>query len=150
MISKIWRNQFEFGPVHNNPPHADRSFLDRHSLIAHTSVMDDNDDQLGGAGEACSATPLLFLLDGLLSQDEQRVDEAVEEISSMGCEVPEDSPCNSKSALCQVLTSLLDIYPELASMSSNHDGSLPLHFAASLGYVPAAAIVLSKVSLIGI
>lgn len=109
-----------------------------------------DDDQLGGRGggaEGCSATPLLFLLDGVLSQDEDRVDEAVEEIRSMGCQIPDgESPCTSKTALCDILSSLLALYPQLASICSNHDRSLPLHFAASLGYVPAAAIVLAKVS----
>ena len=101
-----------------------------------------DDEQLAGG---CAATPLLFLLDGVLSQDVDRVGEAVREIGSLGCPVPAISPCTSRVDLCEILSSLLGMYLRFASMRSEHDGSLPLHFAASLGVVSVAQIILAQV-----
>ena len=106
------------------------------------------DNSEDGLKRGCGATPLLFLLDGVLSEDECRVEEALAEIERLGCPCPpptSSSPCFCKEALVEVLSSLLSRYPDMAAFPSEHDGSLPLHFAASLGYVPAAKIILSKV-----
>jgi hypothetical protein len=48
--------------------------------------------------------------------------------------------------ICSVLHIALDVCPQLAHARSLHDGSNPLHFAASLGYVPIASIILHRVS----
>ena len=112
--------------------------------------MDDNDNGTQPQGAAVVATPLLFLLDGCLSRDEARVREALREIRglhgvSLSSATGASSPCECPEALCDVLRSLLSVRPELCRMRSEHDGSLPLHFAASLGNVPAASIIYSKV-----
>lgn len=121
-------------------------------------------------------TPLLLLLDGVLSRDEARVTDAMNDIihklrvysicsSSLSggadCEhsstrtpshsQPQhytqfiESPCTCAASLELVLSALLDQYPDLARIPSDHDGSLPLHFAASLGNVPAAQAILRSV-----
>lgn len=98
---------------------------------------------------AAAATPLLFLLDGCLSQDEDRVAEAVAEIRQLGVplslQLPSNSPCRDGAALCHVLYRLLHRHPAYCQYRSEHDGSLPLHFAASLGNVEAARIIFEKV-----
>jgi ankyrin repeat protein len=55
-----------------------------------------------------------------------------------------ESPCTSSASLCIVINALLNQYPYLAQIPSDHDGSLPLHFAASLGNVPVAISILQK------
>lgn len=55
-----------------------------------------------------------------------------------------ESPCTSPASLCIVIDALLNQYPHLARIPSDHDGSLPLHFAASLGNVPAAISIMQK------
>ena len=55
-----------------------------------------------------------------------------------------ESPCTSSASLCIVINALLNQYPHLARIPSDHDGSLPLHFAASLGNVPVAIAILQK------
>jgi ankyrin repeat protein len=55
-----------------------------------------------------------------------------------------ESPCTSSMSLCIVINALLQQYPHLAHIASDHDGSLPLHFAASLGNVPVAISILRK------
>ena len=97
-----------------------------------------------------TATPLLFLLDGCLSRDEDRVQEALQEIVEVmgpAGRMPAlaASPCVCPLALCQVLTALLAVRPDFCRLPSEHDGSLPLHFAASLGNVEVASIVFHKV-----
>lgn len=97
--------------------------------------------------ERCGVTPLLFLLDGVLAQDERRVGEALQEMKSLGClpSPPNISPCTSKQSLLEVLSALLDADPQSASVKSEHDDSLPIHFAASLGSVQVTKLILSKV-----
>lgn len=48
--------------------------------------------------------------------------------------------------ICALLHIALDACPQLARSLSLHDGSTPLHFAASLGYVPIANVILQSVS----
>ena len=99
-----------------------------------------------------TATPLLFFLGGCLSRDADRVQEALEEIveamESAGCMVPglAASRCVCSAALRQVLNTLVALRPDFFRLPSEHDGSLPLHFAASLGNVEVASIVFHKVS----
>jgi hypothetical protein len=132
-------------------------------LRENESMADQNDnDQPHSGGN--SSTPLLFLLDGVLSQDDDRVNEAVHEIQRLvpslqpaATVAPSDntalattatasaSLCTDSVQLCRIVTALLEHCPELASVRSEHDGSLPLHFAASLGNVQVAQTILEKV-----
>jgi hypothetical protein len=63
--------------------------------------------------------------------------------------IQESSPgtCTSATSLCNILEALLNQYPTLAQIPSDHDGSLPLHFAASLGIVPVAMSIWQRVRL---
>ena len=111
--------------------------------------LDDTLSRLEDEANPMTATPLLFLLDGCLSQDEERVQEALQEIVEViGTKrMPSlaASPCVCPQALCLVLTALLTVRPDFCRRPSEHDGSLPLHFAASLGNVQVAYIVFQKV-----
>jgi hypothetical protein len=120
-------------------------------------MAENNNDNEQLPPNGGSTTPLLFLLDGVLSRDEVRVATAVNEIAQLihphqlfpdgaNTTAAHESPCTSQAALCYILTCLLTHHPEFASMRSEHDGSLPLHFAASLGNVQVASIILSKVN----
>jgi hypothetical protein len=124
-------------------------------------------------------SPLLLVLDGVLSQDADRVAEALQEIAGVlpaaaalpvGILTPSDlmimmsaaaaadaadadssSPSSSPSpsssdALLNLVRALLEASPDLAGLPSTHDGSLPLHFAASLGDVRVASLLLDYVS----
>jgi hypothetical protein len=129
-------------------------------------------------------SPLLLVLDGVLSQDADRVAEALQEIAGVlpaaaalpvGILTPSDlmimmsaaaaadaadsdapdavadsassSPSPSSSdALLNLVRALLEASPDLAGLPSTHDGSLPLHFAASLGDVRVASLLLDYVS----
>jgi hypothetical protein len=98
-------------------------------------------------------TPLLLLLDAVLAQSERRVQIAMAEIKRTLLEngtvlrLPEadESPLRSFPNLYAVLHTLLDVFPEIARCPSERDGSLPLHFAASLGNVQVASLLMSKV-----
>ena len=106
-------------------------------------------------------TPLLLLLDGVLSQDEQSTVTALRQIEkldpSFRClqttqqtdpcaaaspDPKDDSPLRSASALEGIVERLLAIRPHLARVASESDGSLPLHFAASIGNIRVAALLL--------
>jgi len=105
-------------------------------------------------------TPLLLLLDGILSQDEQSTSTALKQIERLdpafqylqsietgsvtgSTPGPEyESPLRSASALEGIVERLLTIKPELARVASESDGSLPLHFAASIGNIRVAALLL--------
>ena len=108
-----------------------------------------------------STTPLLLLLDGILSQDESQARSAtsqmVDLVPSLGLEFPEkfnDGAEASSSAvlpwlrsterLTRVIRRLMEAFPLLASVPSKHDGSLPLHFAASIGNVHVARLLLEN------
>jgi hypothetical protein len=155
-----------------------------------------------------TTTPLLLLLDGVLSLDETRIRDAMQEIvyglhvgiavggvsggsgggavasilppvvseqqnhprhhhhhghssshdQSHNLNNPNSPPfqwniqessspgtCTSATSLCNILEALLNQYPTLAQIPSDHDGSLPLHFAASLGIVPVAMSIWQRV-----
>jgi ankyrin repeat protein len=118
-------------------------------------------------------TPLLLLLDGILSQDEQSTSIALEQIKKLdpslasittsGSENEKDdsddnddnlddspasssssslSPLRSASVLEDIVGRLLGIQPHLARIPSENDGSLPLHFAASIGNIRVTALLL--------
>lgn len=124
-----------------------------------------------------TTSPLLVLLDGVLSRDKARVSEAMQMIlheyrvvinatgnsahQIFGTETETtvdnslqhyrqptqdgtESPCTSSASLCIVINALLNQHPYLARIPSDHDGSLPLHFAASLGNVPVAISIMKK------
>jgi hypothetical protein len=155
-----------------------------------------------------TTTPLLLLLDGVLSLDETRIRDAMQEIvyglhvgiavgvsggggvasilppvvseqqihphprrhhhhhhshssspnQSHNLNNPNSPPflrniqessspgtCTSATSLSNILEALLNQYPTLAQIPSDHDGSLPLHFAASLGIVPVAMSIWQRV-----
>ena len=105
-------------------------------------------------------TPLLLLLDGILSQDEQGTDTALRQIEKLdpafqylqsiqtdsitgpSSSSEYESPLRSASALEEIVRRLLAIDPCLAAVASESDGSLPLHFAASIGNIKVAALLL--------
>ena len=108
-----------------------------------------------------STTPLLLLLDGILSQDESQARRAtsqmVDLVPSLAHEFPENvndgaeassssvlSWLRSTERLTRVIRRLMEAFPRLASVPSKHDGSLPLHFAASIGNVQVARLLLEN------
>jgi hypothetical protein len=101
--------------------------------------------------------PLIQLLDGVLAQSERRVRVAVTEITRMLLEHdgtilqlphPESSTLSCVMNLHAVLQTLLNVFPEFASYPSQRDVSLPLHFAASIGNIQVASLLMSKVRLL--
>lgn len=95
---------------------------------------------------------LLKLLDGVLSQDQQFTDAAIEQMQKLdpgfdagsGCSSGCDSPLQCASALENIVERLMKIKPDLARVASESDGSLPLHFAASVGNIKVAALLLKQ------
>ena len=108
-----------------------------------------------------STTPLLLLLDSFLSQDSERIREARARIRQIVANASDGNPAlkaaalapidnRSASSTCTLLQDvdmILAAFPNLASVASDHDGSLPLHFAASIGNVQVATRILSQVRL---
>ncbi|CAB9522136.1 Ankyrin repeat-containing protein [Seminavis robusta] len=94
-----------------------------------------------------ATTPLLLLLDSVLSQDAARINEARTRIRQLVIQANGQAPAPtnpSHFSLLQEVDTLLTPYPHLASVASTHDGSLPLHFAASIGDVQVATRILSQ------
>lgn len=96
-----------------------------------------------------STTPLLLLLDSVLSQEADRIRDARTRIREMVAKLnpalaARPAPKGS-SALLHDVEMLLTAFPNLASVESTHDGSLPLHFAASIGDVRVARRILTQV-----
>jgi ankyrin repeat protein len=91
-----------------------------------------------------SSSPLLLLLDGVLSQSEQTVNLALQQIQTIDPTLQNlgKTPLRSSSALELVVQRLISIQPNLARVSSEADGSSPLHFAASIGNVRVASLLL--------
>mmetsp|Transcript_27074 Transcript_27074/g.39615 ORF Transcript_27074/g.39615 Transcript_27074/m.39615 type:complete len:166 (+) Transcript_27074:125-622(+) len=87
-----------------------------------------------------TTTPLLRLLDSWMSRNDRQVQEVYTEIQTCipHLRLVHPSPTS-------VLQTLLDHSPSLATIASEQDGSLPLHFAASLGNVAVASMIYSKV-----
>jgi hypothetical protein len=98
--------------------------------------------------------PLIQLLDGVLAQSERRVKIAVTEITRMLLDHngtilqlphPDQSTLSCVLNLHCLLQTLLQVFPEFASYPSQRDVSLPLHFAASIGNIQVASLLMSKV-----
>lgn len=96
---------------------------------------------------------LLLLLDTIISQDVSEVRSAmrqiVSEIEATGIELNMrdlGDPLNSTDLLCRTLHALIVAKPGIVRIASSHDGSLPLHFAASLGKPQVAQLLLAHVS----
>jgi ankyrin repeat protein len=90
-------------------------------------------------------TPLLFLLDAILSQDADRTATAMKQIQDLVNIGPlQESPLRSASALEHIVQSLMMHHPHLAQVASSNDCSLPLHFAASIGNTRVAGLLLEK------
>ena len=87
-----------------------------------------------------SSSPLLLLLDSVLSNDQDQVHYATNHIHHL-C----GSTRPSVESLSEIVTKLLLHFPQMASVQSESDGSLPLHFAASLGEVTIAKAIHDKV-----
>lgn len=118
-------------------------------------------------GSLRNNTPLLLLLDGILSKDEQSTSVALEQmkqldpsLGSITFTAKDDddnddenndnydekdsslSHLRSASVLENIVGRLLSIQPHLARIPNESDGSLPLHFAASIGNIRVAALLL--------
>lgn len=90
-------------------------------------------------------TPLLLLLDGILSQDADRTSTAVQQIQDLVGGLPlQDSPLRSARALENIIETLMTCHPQLAQAKSRNDDSLPLHFAASIGNIRVARLLLEQ------
>jgi ankyrin repeat protein len=92
-----------------------------------------------------ATTPLLCLLDAILSQDAVKTATALEQIQDLVNIGPlQESPLRSASALEHIVQSLMMHHPYLAQVASSNDHSLPLHFAASIGNTRVAGLLLEK------
>ena len=99
-------------------------------------------------------TPLLLLLNELLSHDdhdreqqEAGIRSALQALDAMvNGELPPYSLPMTSRELVRILAKVLEVHPQLARKASAHEGSLPLHFAASLGDVNVASLLLDYVS----
>jgi hypothetical protein len=58
---------------------------------------------------------------------------------------PDQSTLSCVLNLHCLLQTLLQVFPEFASYPSQRDVSLPLHFAASIGNIQVASLLMSKV-----
>jgi ankyrin repeat protein len=93
-----------------------------------------------------SSSPLLLLLDGVLSQDEAAMNLALNQIQTIDPTLKDvcKSPLRSSSTLELIVHRLLTAQPGLARISSATDGSSPLHFAASIGNIRVASWLLQR------
>ena len=91
---------------------------------------------------AASTTPLLLLLDSVLCQDREQLETAMNQVRILlQRDVPRHLP------LSAIVRQLLTASPNLAMILSEHDNSLPLHFAASIGDIAVAELLIASVSL---
>ena len=106
-------------------------------------------------------TPLLILLDELLPRDANDVDQqqhqrtainkALHDMNEMlvnvGCpSLPRYSFPLETQDVVTILDIFLRTFPSAAYAPSTYDGSIPLHFAATLGNVPIASTIFKFVS----
>lgn len=97
---------------------------------------------------------LLLLLDTIIGQDASEIRsvmrQVLNEIRSAGIEMSSwnevADPLHSTDHLCRIIQALIQAKPGIVQIASSHDGSLPLHFAASLGKPKVAQFLLSQVS----
>lgn len=90
---------------------------------------------------AASTTPLLLLLDSVLCQDREQLETAMTQVRAL---LQRDPGLLSLSA---IVGQLLAANPNLALVPSEHDNSLPLHFAASIGDIAVAELLIASVSV---
>lgn len=88
-------------------------------------------------------TSLLLLLDGVLSQDEDRTNTAMSMIQDdfPSFQLGARNLLKCGIALERCVRHILENKPELARIPSDLDGSMPLHFAASIGSIPLARVI---------
>lgn len=107
------------------------------------------DEESDNNNMATSRSPVLLLLDNLLSQDAAGIQSV---LHTMRHELPAavvNAYCLSSATqqqpspdtVAQHLSVYLQTFPHQAAVESANDGSLPLHFAASLGDVTLSQIV---------
>ena len=102
------------------------------------------EERESGNDMTTSRTPVLLLLDNLLSQDAEGIQSV---LHTMRRELPAAvvntylSTQPSPDTVQQHLSVYLQTFPHQAAVASANDGSLPLHFAASLGDVTLSHIV---------
>ncbi len=96
---------------------------------------------------------LLLLLDTIISQDATEIDSVmrlvINEIRAVGIQLNKSEvadPLHCTDHLCRVIHALTMAKPGIVRIASANDGSLPLHFAASLGKPEVAELLLSQVS----
>ena len=99
------------------------------------------------------STPLLRLLNSVIAGERADVVSATREVEVLLERHQErlpfsdpSAPLESTEALCATVQMLCRVYPGLVQTESERDGSLPLHFAASLGIPQVASIIFSHVS----
>lgn len=104
-------------------------------------------------------TPVLLLLDSLLSQDASGTRSTLERMReelppsvkatylphTIGSE-RQTRPVLDQGVIVQHLSVYLQTFPQQAAVASPNDGSLPLHFAASFGDAVLAQVVWQAVS----
>jgi hypothetical protein len=81
-------------------------------------------------------TPLLLLLDSVISQDRERLELSMQQIYELF-----DQNLPVMSRISDIVMHLLEKDPNLAWIPSEHDNSLPMHFAASIGDTDLANIL---------
>ncbi|GKZ00217.1 hypothetical protein MPSEU_000974600 [Mayamaea pseudoterrestris] len=87
------------------------------------------------------SSPLLLLFDGYLSQDQERVEQALQVITGDDATISSSHAASPPFDLLTVLQTFLLANSHVAAIPSSHDGSLPLHFAASFGNVAVAELI---------
>lgn len=88
---------------------------------------------------AASTTPLLLLLDSVLCQDREQLETAMTQVRAL---LQRDEP--GLLTLSAIVGQLLAASPNLALVPSEHDNSLPLHFAASIGDIAVAELLIAS------
>ena len=94
-----------------------------------------------------NSSPLLLLLDGVLSQDEQSTNLAMEQLQAFDPSLKDDvgrSPMRSSTTLEHIVQVIIQKQPQMAQVASESDGSTPAHFAASIGNVKVASCLLEQ------
>jgi hypothetical protein len=100
-----------------------------------------------------ATTTLLLLLDSVLSQDNERIREARTRLRQLVSNAKGGAPLaplDANFSLLDEVDMLLSYFPNVASVASTHDGSYPLHFAASIGQVKLATRIFNQVSSVGL
>lgn len=135
-----------------------------------TTTGGNNNDNNNNSMLPTMRTPVLLLVDNLLSQDAQGIQSVLETmrrelpppvvaayLPALPASLPNspairilDDTFSTAVLVQQHLQVYLQTFPHQAAVASANDGSLPLHFAASLGNVAFSQIVWQAVSTIAI